>query len=69
MRARPRRSSSARFAPRWPGSTGSPATGLVIAYEPVWAIGTGDAATGEDAQAVASLIRGLLHELDPIGRR
>ena len=41
------------------------ATGLVIAYEPVWAIGTGDAATGEDAQAVASLIRGLLRELDP----
>jgi triosephosphate isomerase len=40
-------------------------TGLVIAYEPVWAIGTGDAATGEDAQAVAALIRGLLHEVDP----
>jgi triosephosphate isomerase (TIM) len=39
-------------------------TGLVIAYEPVWAIGTGDAATGEDAQAVAALIRGILHELD-----
>jgi triosephosphate isomerase len=39
-------------------------TGLVIAYEPVWAIGTGAAATGEDAQAVASLIRGLLDELD-----
>jgi len=37
----------------------------VIAYEPVWAIGTGDAATGEDAQAVAGLIRGLLRELDP----
>ena len=40
-------------------------TGLVIAYEPVWAIGTGDAATGEDAQAVAALIRGILRELDP----
>jgi triosephosphate isomerase (TIM) len=39
-------------------------TGLVIAYEPVWAIGTGDAATGEDAQAVAALIRGILRELD-----
>jgi triosephosphate isomerase len=40
-------------------------TGLVIAYEPVWAIGTGDAATGDDAQAVAALIRGILRELDP----
>ncbi len=40
-------------------------TGLVIAYEPVWAIGTGDAATGEDAQAVAALIRAILFELDP----
>lgn len=39
-------------------------TGLVIAYEPVWAIGTGDAATGEGAQAVATLIRSILRELD-----
>ena len=42
-------------------------TGLVIAYEPVWAIGTGDAATGEDAQAVAGRIRSILRELDPDG--
>jgi triosephosphate isomerase len=40
-------------------------TGLVIAYEPVWAIGTGDAASGADAQAVAALIRSILGELDP----
>ena len=39
-------------------------TGLVIAYEPVWAIGTGDAASGADAQAVAGQIRGILRELD-----
>ncbi len=31
--------------------------GLVIAYEPVWAIGTGRAATGEQANQVISLIR------------
>lgn len=35
---------------------------LVIAYEPVWAIGTGKTATPEEAQAVHSFIRGLLGE-------
>ena len=39
----------------------------MIAYEPVWAIGTGDAATGEDAQEVAAQIRSILHEADPDG--
>lgn len=42
-------------------------TGLVIAYEPVWAIGTGDAASGDDAQQVAGQIRAILHDLDPAG--
>lgn len=40
---------------------------LVVAYEPVWAIGTGDAATGEDAQAAAAQIRSILAESDPAG--
>lgn len=40
-------------------------TGLVIAYEPVWAIGTGEAASGSDAQVVAAQIRGILREIDP----
>ncbi len=40
-------------------------TGLVVAYEPVWAIGTGDAASGSDAQAVAAQIRAILAEIDP----
>ncbi len=39
--------------------------GLVIAYEPVWAIGTGEAASPDDAQAVAAQIRSVLTELDP----
>lgn len=37
-------------------------SGLVIAYEPVWAIGTGEAAEPSDAQSVARQIRGILHE-------
>ena len=40
-------------------------SGLVIAYEPVWAIGTGDPATPEDAQAAAAQIRSILAERDP----
>jgi triosephosphate isomerase len=42
-------------------------SGLVVAYEPVWAIGTGHAATPDDAQAAAAYIRALLHEADPDG--
>lgn len=33
---------------------------LVIAYEPVWAIGSGTPATPEDAQQVARYVRGLV---------
>jgi triosephosphate isomerase (TIM) len=36
---------------------------VVIAYEPVWAIGTGKVATPEQAQEVHALIRGLLAAL------
>jgi triosephosphate isomerase len=37
--------------------------GLVLAYEPVWAIGTGRNATPEDAAAVCGLLRRLVGEL------
>ena len=36
---------------------------LVIAYEPIWAIGTGKTATDEQANEVCGVIRGLLGEL------
>jgi triosephosphate isomerase len=39
------------------------ATSLVVAYEPVWAIGTGKVATTEQAQEVHAFIRGLLVKL------
>ena len=35
---------------------------VVFAYEPIWAIGTGDTATPEDAQDAIGQIRGLLKE-------
>jgi triosephosphate isomerase len=41
--------------------TGTPE--LVIAYEPVWAIGSGQAATPEQAGQVASALRATLAEL------
>ena len=45
------------------GLTGEQVAGLVIAYEPVWAIGTGEVATPEDAQEVCAAIRELLGTL------
>jgi triosephosphate isomerase len=41
---------------------GNHATDLTIAYEPVWAIGTGKNATPEDASAVHTVIRRFLAE-------
>jgi triosephosphate isomerase len=36
---------------------------LVVAYEPVWAIGTGEVATPDDAQEVCAQVRAVLAEL------
>ncbi|HEX2176708.1 MAG TPA: triose-phosphate isomerase [Nocardioidaceae bacterium] len=35
---------------------------LVVAYEPVWAIGTGEVATPDDAQEVCAAVRGRIGE-------
>ena len=40
---------------------------LVIAYEPVWAIGTGQTATPDQAEEVHGAIRALMKELYPAG--
>ena len=38
-------------------------SGIVLAYEPVWAIGTGKTATPEDADAVQAFVRGVIARL------
>jgi triosephosphate isomerase (TIM) len=42
------------------GLTSEQVANMVIAYEPVWAIGTGRVATPEDAQEVCAAIRGWI---------
>jgi triosephosphate isomerase (TIM) len=44
------------------GLTPEQVTGLVVAYEPVWAIGTGEVATPDDAQEVCAAIRARVGE-------
>jgi len=41
----------------------NPTSQLVIAYEPIWAIGTGKAATGKQANSTISLIRSIIANL------
>lgn len=45
------------------GFTAEQVSGLVIAYEPVWAIGTGEVATPDDAQEVCAAIRRRIDEV------
>ncbi|MBV9486238.1 MAG: triose-phosphate isomerase [Frankiaceae bacterium] len=43
--------------------TAAQAKSIVIAYEPIWAIGTGEVATPDDAQEVCSALRAMLGKL------
>jgi triosephosphate isomerase len=45
------------------GLTADQVARLVVAYEPVWAIGTGEVATPDDAQEVCSAIRARVAEV------
>lgn len=45
------------------GLSAEEASRLVIAYEPIWAIGTGKTATNEQAEEVCAIIRQLIAEL------
>jgi triosephosphate isomerase len=45
------------------GLSAEQVAGLVIAYEPIWAIGTGRTATPDDAQAVCGLVRSLVADM------
>jgi triosephosphate isomerase len=47
------------------GRTTDDLSRCTIAYEPIWAIGTGEAATPEDAQEMASAIRATVRGLAP----
>ncbi len=45
------------------GISAEQAAGLVVAYEPIWAIGTGKTATPEDAQEMCALVRRVVGEV------
>jgi triosephosphate isomerase (TIM) len=50
------------------GVSAASAEKLVVAYEPVWAIGTGEVATPQDAQEVCAAIRATLGDLYGVAR-
>jgi triosephosphate isomerase (TIM) len=53
----------AQLAGSLAGFTPSQLASMVVAYEPVWAIGTGEVATPDDAQEVCGALRGWLREV------
>ena len=67
VRPRPSRCWSDSSGRRWPPSRTAGCQRWAVAYEPVWAIGTGETATPEIAQEAHRFLRGLLAQL--LGRR
>ncbi len=57
---RPWTSSAASSMARWPGSRAEQVKKVVIAYEPVWAIGTGKVATPQQAEDVHLALRKII---------
>ena len=55
--------STAQLRAALEGVTAEQARTLVVAYEPVWAIGTGEVATPDDAQEVCAELRTTLAEI------
>ena len=45
------------------GLSGEDIKDLVVAYEPIWAIGTGKTASAEDAEAMCGFIRSIINDL------
>ena len=45
------------------GLTPEQVAGLVVAYEPIWAIGTGKTASADDAQTVCAVVRATIAEI------
>jgi triosephosphate isomerase len=45
------------------GVSAEQVAGMVVAYEPIWAIGTGRTATPEDAQATCATVRAVVGEV------
>ena len=63
-RATRRPRSPARCAPAWPGVTAEQVAGMVIAYEPIWAIGTGPDGDARGRPGGVRAVRATVAELD-----